>query len=275
MLALYKTHYVLPVRATAVPVWPLDMKTALQQQQQQHGGSSNASVSTHRHLHHPGASVTTLSSPRQRQQQNVPSAAAAAHNSTGSCRTSHQQQRRRHVVARMYKAINDELADRTREVWDDEEDVQAAAAQLGYDKDSLAADSGPLMSTVNQWYVEQQFPKEGFLAQLELRFVPGQGYGLYATQAIPSGTVLAVCLPLAWVSGPPGQPPPLESLVALLRSSRFSAQQRRVLGSLCSSPDLDAAHEEAMIQQQQELQQVRVCVVWRGLKGGGGGRGVV
>ena len=161
----------------------------------------------------------------------------------------------------MYKTRNHDLADRTREVWDDEEDVQAAAAKLGYDKDSLEADSGPLLSDVNEWYVEQKLPKSGYLAQLELRFIPGKGYGLVATHDIPQGSVLAVCLPLAWVSGPAGQPPPLEALVALLRSSRFSAQQRRVLGSLCSSPELDQVHEEMMQQRQRELQQVGLIVV--------------
>lgn len=71
------------------------------------------------------------------------------------------------------------------------------------------------------------------------------------------GTLLAVCLPLAWVSGPAGQPPPLESLVGLLRSSSFTAQQRRVLASLCSSSDLDQSHEASVVTRQQQLQQVR------------------
>lgn len=163
---------------------------------------------------------------------------------------------RRHVTTRVYRTVNDELADRTREVWDDEEDIQAAAAKLGYDRDSLEADSGPLMSDVNEWYVEQKYPKEGYLAQLELRFVPGKGYGLFATKPIPQGSVLAVCLPLAWVSGPAGRPPPLEALVGLLRGSRFSAQQRRVLASLASSPELDEAHEAWQQQRQREVLQV-------------------
>lgn len=68
--------------------------------------------------------------------------------------------------------------------------------------------------------------------------------------------MLAVCPPLAWVSGPAGQPPPLEALVGLLRSAPFTAQQRRVFASMCSSPDLDQSHEGAvMAQQQQQLQQ--------------------
>jgi hypothetical protein len=66
-----------------------------------------------------------------------------------------------------------ELADRVREVWDDEEDVAAAVSRLGYDRDSLAAESGPLLAEVNELYVEQRYPQEGFLAQLELRYMPG------------------------------------------------------------------------------------------------------
>lgn len=84
----------------------------------------------------------------------------------------------------MYRTVNDELADVAREVWDDEEDVQAAAAKLGYDKDTLEADSGPLITEVNEWYVEQKYPKEGFLGQVELRYIPGKGYGLVATSNI-------------------------------------------------------------------------------------------
>lgn len=179
------------------------------------------------------------------------------------------------MVVHIYRTVNDELADVTREVWDDEEDVAAAAAQLGFDRDSSAAEAGPLMSEVNEWYVEKQYPKESYLGQLELRFVPGRGYGLYATQHIPQGSVVAVALPLAWVAGPPGAPPPLESLVALLRgggggggggrdssssssSVVWTAQQRRVLASLCSSPELDGSHQAGLEAQQQEMQQV--CV---------------
>jgi hypothetical protein len=225
----------------------------------------------------------------------------------------------------MYKSANDQLADVTREVWDDVEDVEAAVAKLGYDRDSLQADSGPLITDVNEWYVEQKHPTEGFLGQLELRYIPGKGYGLVATADIAQvgwlgvwvclqqayisrrsaaaalgcvaasagqasclhaaslpllmfdpctnhlllhlhkyphtntqGKLVAVCLPLAWVSGPAGQPPPLESLVGLLRSSCFTAQQRRVLASLCSSPDLDQSHEAAVMARQQQLQQVGV-----------------
>lgn len=68
--------------------------------------------------------------------------------------------------------------------------------------------------------------------------------------------MLAVCLPLAWVSGPAGQPPPLEALVGLLRNSTFSAKQRRVLASMCSSPDLDQTHNATVMARQQQLQQV-------------------
>jgi hypothetical protein len=67
-----------------------------------------------------------------------------------------------------------DAADRVREVWDDEEDVAAAASRLGYDRDSSAADSGPLISEVNRMYVEQQqYPQEGWLGPLELRYIPG------------------------------------------------------------------------------------------------------
>jgi hypothetical protein len=47
----------------------------------------------------------------------------------------------------------------------------------------------------------------------------------------------------------------LEALVGLLRSTPFTAQQRRVFASMCSSPDLDDAHEGAVTARQQQLQQ--------------------
>lgn len=183
----------------------------------------------------------------------------APNSSSSSSNASHAiSKTRRGVVARVYSPmLDDDLADRTREVWDDEEDIMATAEKLGYNRTNSAADSGPLITDVNEWYTEQQKrPKESFLGQVELRYIPGKGYGLVATHDVHAGTVLAVCLPLAWVSGPPGQPPPLEALVRLLKSSSFTAQQRRVLASLCSSPDLDGGHEADVMQRQQELQQV-------------------
>lgn len=191
--------------------------------------------------------------------QQVHVALTAPNSSSSSSNISHAASRTRHgVVTRAYSdMIKEDLAERTREVWDDEEDIMATAEKLGYNRTSSRAESGPLISEINAYYAEQKYPKESYLGQVELRYMPGKGYGLVATHDIASGTVLAVCLPLAWVSGPPGQPPPLEALVRLLKSSRFTAQQRRVLGSMCSSPDLDVAHEGTVMQRHEELQQVR------------------
>lgn len=137
--------------------------------------------SSKKHAHQSSHQITSLPAacaPQQQPGQPPTTSSSCRHNSsTTSWRASR-------VVARIYKNANHELADVTREVWDDEEDVQAAAAKLGYDRDSLEADSGPLVSDINEWYVEQRYPDQGHLGQLELRFIPGKGYGLVATQNI-------------------------------------------------------------------------------------------
>lgn len=155
--------------------------------------------------------VCSLSNPSLHLPHPIPSLPAAAAcaiarqstttttSSSTSSGSSHPQIRGSSVVTRIYKSINSELADVTREVWDDEEDVQAAAAKLGFDRDNLAADSGPLISDVNEWYVEQKKgPSEGYLGQLELRYIPGKGYGLVATQDIAQ--VIRMCV-VVWVGG--------------------------------------------------------------------------
>lgn len=129
------------------------------------------------HHHHPITPLPAACAP--------PRHSTTTTSSSTSSGSSQPQSRGSSVVTRIYKSVNSELADVTREVWDDEEDVQAAAAKLGFDRDNLAADSRPLISDVNEWYVEQKKgPTEGYLGQLELRYIPGKGYGLVATQDI-------------------------------------------------------------------------------------------
>jgi hypothetical protein len=73
----------------------------------------------------------------------------------------------------MYRNINDELAERTREVWDDEEDIQAAVQRMGLDKQQQPGESGPLLSEINKLYVTKNFPKAYVAQQVELRYMEG------------------------------------------------------------------------------------------------------
>lgn len=79
----------------------------------------------------------------------------------------------------------------------------------------------------------------------------GKGYGLVATRDISKGTLLAVCEPLAWVSGAPGTPPKLDTLIQHMKASNFTDQQLNVLLSLCSLPDLDLTHEQQQQRQRE------------------------
>lgn len=77
------------------------------------------------------------------------------------------------MAARMYRQINDDLAERTREVWDDEEDIQAAVQRMGLGKQQQAGESGPLLTEVNKLYVSKDFPQAHIAQQLELRYMEG------------------------------------------------------------------------------------------------------
>jgi hypothetical protein len=90
-----------------------------------------------------------------------------------SSRSSSSNSSSRDVAVRMYRKANDDLAERTREVWDDEEDIQAAVQRMGLDKQQQAGDSGPLLSEVNKLYVTKDFPKAYIAQQLELRYMEG------------------------------------------------------------------------------------------------------
>lgn len=74
--------------------------------------------------------------------------------------------------AQAVRPRNYELADRTKEYWDDEEDIQAAVERLGINKVQQGQDSSPLLSQVNQMYLKKTFA-EGFLGSLELRYFEG------------------------------------------------------------------------------------------------------
>jgi hypothetical protein len=86
----------------------------------------------------------------------------------------------------------------------------------------------------------------------------GKGYGLVAAQPIQKGQLLAVCPPLAWVSGAPGQPPRLEQLIRHISNSCYNNIQTDVLQSLCSLPALDEEHAQRQQQRQQQVQQDRL-----------------
>jgi hypothetical protein len=91
----------------------------------------------------------------------------------GSSSNSSSNSISRYVAARMYRNINDELAERTREVWDDEEDIQAAVQRMGLDKKQQPGESGPLLSEINKLYVTKNFPKAYVAQQVELRYMEG------------------------------------------------------------------------------------------------------
>ncbi|KAF6263189.1 hypothetical protein COO60DRAFT_1635410 [Scenedesmus sp. NREL 46B-D3] len=130
----------------------------------------------------------------------------------------------------MYRKINDDLAERTREVWDDEEDIQAAVERMGLDKQQHVGDSGPLLSEVNKLYVTKDFSQAYIAQQLELRYM----------------------------EGPPGQPPRLEQLIRHVSNSCYNASQTAVLQSLCSLPALDEEHAQRQQRRQQQVQQDRL-----------------
>lgn len=70
------------------------------------------------------------------------------------------------------KPRNTDLADRTVEYWDDEEDVQQAVDRLGLNDVQQGQDSNPLLSTVNKMYLKKTLP-DGFLGSLNLQYIPG------------------------------------------------------------------------------------------------------
>ncbi|KAF8072524.1 hypothetical protein HT031_000184 [Scenedesmus sp. PABB004] len=155
-----------------------------------------------------------------------------------------QQRRRGRRAARALRGASDGLADVTREVWDDEEDVGEAVRRLGLDRGVADGEPRMLLSEANRLYVQQAFP-QAHVDQLELHWAPGRGYGVVAARDIAKGTLLAACPPLAWVAGAPGRPPRLEALMQHLAGVELTPRQRDVLHSLCSLPVLDAEHEAA------------------------------
>lgn len=98
------------------------------------------------------------------------------------------------------------LADVVREVWDDEDDVAAAAARLGYDQPGLPAETGPLIGDVNELYVEGgRAPPEAWLGALELRHLPGAvrgGRGAGGGASAPAGCAAPCSAPAPASSRP-------------------------------------------------------------------------
>lgn len=77
------------------------------------------------------------------------------------------------MAAGVYQGSRNDLAERTKEVWDDEEDVQEAVRRL-IPKQSSADEQGQglLYTAINELYIKQKFP-EGYLGPLELRYNEG------------------------------------------------------------------------------------------------------
>lgn len=84
----------------------------------------------------------------------------------------HHSSSSRFVPIRAVRSSNPELADRTKEYWDDEEDIHEAVERLGINKVQQGQDSTPLLSKVNQMYLKKTFA-DGFIGPLEIRHIQG------------------------------------------------------------------------------------------------------
>lgn len=85
----------------------------------------------------------------------------------------HRHSSTRCVPLRVVKSRSPEIADRTKEYWDDEEDIEAAVERLGINKVQQGQESSPLHSKVNKMYLTKTFA-DGFLGPLELRLIEGK-----------------------------------------------------------------------------------------------------